>query len=310
MPWTFPETAMTASPFTATPVRAVVPVDFSDASAAAVRTAAALLRPIAGARLHLLHIHDAAGEGAEIAVKERLVRLTADAGLDRSRAPTVKIAQRHAPDPVDAVVDYADSIGADLIVAGRREVHGWRRLAPTRTADALVHAAHTPVLVLPESAARADAHRLDGRFTVVVGLSLGDGDPALVDAVGAFVARYATAPVRLVLAHAVAPLLPPGGEAGIFVPFDPAVRARAASTVEALAARTRAAGLATDVRVEDGPIAATLLALADEEHADLIALAPTAHSRLARWAFGSVADAVTGASTLPVLLVRSPIAEG
>lgn len=288
-----------APPFTATPARIVVPVDFGTTSEMAARAGAALLRHVPSSRLHLLHV-DSTGVG-EHAVKEQLVRLAAEAGIAGSRAPTVKLAQRTGPDAAEVVAAYAAEIHADLIVASRPAVSGWRRLALGRTADALVRAAHTPVLVLPASSMPPHAPR-----RIVVGVALGEHDGAFLDAVTAFAVRYGGDGVRLTFVHAIPPLPYPAVVAGGFLPVDPELRALVEKQAHDLATAHRRPGLDVEVRVEDGPIAATLLAIADEVRADLVAVAPATHSRVERWVLGSVAERVVRTATRPVLVVRPP----
>lgn len=65
------------------------------------------------------------------------------------------------------------------------------------------------------------------------------------------------------------------------------------------------AGLKARSRVEVGKVAETILSVADDEDADLIAMATHGWSGLSRWVYGSTADRVMRAATRPMLLVRS-----
>jgi nucleotide-binding universal stress UspA family protein len=60
-----------------------------------------------------------------------------------------------------------------------------------------------------------------------------------------------------------------------------------------------------DVEVRLGHPAEQIVAVADEQHAALIALATHGYSGLKRWALGSVADKVVHATTTPVFIIRS-----
>lgn len=59
----------------------------------------------------------------------------------------------------------------------------------------------------------------------------------------------------------------------------------------------------THIRVDTGRAAETLVAIADDEAADLIAMTTHGRSGLTRWILGSVADRVLHTSRIPVLLV-------
>jgi nucleotide-binding universal stress UspA family protein len=76
--------------------------------------------------------------------------------------------------------------------------------------------------------------------------------------------------------------------------------------LDAIAERLRPRGLEVAVVVAVGPAAEALIETARENGADLIVMTSHGRSGLARWAFGSVADAVVRRSDLPVLVVRPP----
>jgi nucleotide-binding universal stress UspA family protein len=69
-------------------------------------------------------------------------------------------------------------------------------------------------------------------------------------------------------------------------------------------ARLRAAGLQVTSEVRVGAPAETIVEVASECHARMIAMATHGYSGLTRWALGSVADAVLHTASMPVLLVR------
>jgi nucleotide-binding universal stress UspA family protein len=81
--------------------------------------------------------------------------------------------------------------------------------------------------------------------------------------------------------------------------------ANARSALEALAAPLRTEGFDVTVEVRTGAPAERIVAVAEEAHSTLIAMATHGYGGLRRWALGSVADKVAHASTLPLLLVRS-----
>ena len=59
-------------------------------------------------------------------------------------------------------------------------------------------------------------------------------------------------------------------------------------------------------RLERGNAAETILAIAREEEHDLVVMGSHGHSRVHRALLGSVSEKVLKASTVPVLLMRSP----
>ena len=67
-----------------------------------------------------------------------------------------------------------------------------------------------------------------------------------------------------------------------------------------------AAGVAIEILVRDGPVAEAIIAAAEHERIDMIAMATHGRSGLQRVVYGSVAEQVLRSSTKPVLLVRVP----
>jgi nucleotide-binding universal stress UspA family protein len=148
----------------------VAAIDFSPSSLAAARAALPLLGE--GATLHLVHVgplagqHDVRahpiGEAYGQALTGRLERAVAALAAP----PTVAVRPvALAGLPVERVLEYAESVGADLVAAGRQGHGFWEHLFVGRVTTGLVRGAHVPVLVTPEpSAAEVDelARRLTG----------------------------------------------------------------------------------------------------------------------------------------------------
>lgn len=74
--------------------------------------------------------------------------------------------------------------------------------------------------------------------------------------------------------------------------------------LDALCARLAAEGYATEAVLANGDPADEILATAERERCDLIAMATHGHRFLADVVYGSVAEAVRHRSPVPVLLVR------
>ena len=64
-------------------------------------------------------------------------------------------------------------------------------------------------------------------------------------------------------------------------------------------------GIGTTVRVEQGPIVETIIKVAEEENADLIAMASHGRTGLSHVFYGSVAIGVLHRADRPLLLIRS-----
>lgn len=71
-----------------------------------------------------------------------------------------------------------------------------------------------------------------------------------------------------------------------------------------LSASLMAEGFNAQTMVREGPIAETILAVAEETKADVIAMSTHGRSGMRRWLMGSVADRVVNHSHVPVMLIR------
>lgn len=80
--------------------------------------------------------------------------------------------------------------------------------------------------------------------------------------------------------------------------------ARAQTFLDTLVTRLRVAGIAVRPLLLNGPVAATILAVAQREDAALLILGSTRHRSLSRVFLGSVAEPVVRGATCPVLLIR------
>ena len=138
--------------------RLLVPVDFSDDSAAALDSAAELASDL-GAQVHLLHacaVSTSAGGGVPVDLEQR-VREASGARLEEWRQRLVDRgveAEAHlrTGDPSQAIRELADEIDADLIVIGRR---GQSRLLDVMlgsVAERTLRTAPCPVLAVKHPA--------------------------------------------------------------------------------------------------------------------------------------------------------------
>lgn len=96
---------------------------------------------------------------------------------------------------------------------------------------------------------------------------------------------------------------------------DPSVVGRIVQDLEAqvrtyvagVEIRLRGMGVNVTTKVIEGPIAPTILQVAKDEHADVIAMSTHGRSGPARWVLGSVADRIVRESPVPVLLIRPSV---
>lgn len=100
------------------------------------------------------------------------------------------------------------------------------------------------------------------------------------------------------------------GEASVSIPYTGKelgeIKNQAAGYLDKVGERLRNKGATVKTRVGVSRDAAgEILSAADEVKADLVAMSTHGRSGISRWAFGSVAERVLRAGTVPILTVRA-----
>jgi nucleotide-binding universal stress UspA family protein len=109
----------------------------------------------------------------------------------------------------------------------------------------------------------------------------------------------------LELSLAVSVTDPSGEAAGSLAPIDQ-YRAEAQESVDRASAQASASGTRVRAFVVDGHPAEAILRLADDQHADAIAMGSHGRTGLARLVLGSTAEGVLRHANVPVIVVRDP----
>ena len=213
-------------------------------------------------------------------------------------------------DPATIIVRHAKEIAADLIVMTTHGRTGLRRTVFGSVADRVVHEAGRPVLIQrPVANRRWRAMMIRGFTRILVPLD-GSDDAMQVIAPALDMCRWMEA--RLILGRVVMPIpLMTFTDAG--VPTYPVVD-EAATQELVVRARNALTELSLDIEAERrmrvetivavGPdIGKTLLQIAEETGADLLAMA-TQTRGATRVIFGSVTDRVLRDGHLPLLLLH------
>ena len=140
--------------------RICCPIDFSDASRAAMEVAADLARRT-GAELVLLHAYPIPGytfpDGSVVASPKMMQDLAdqAERHLEEWRADAAKLVgaprvgtQKAVGEPAAEIVSYAKSAGVDLVVVGTHGRTGLEHALMGSVAERVVRRAHCPVLTV------------------------------------------------------------------------------------------------------------------------------------------------------------------
>jgi nucleotide-binding universal stress UspA family protein len=144
--------------------RICCPIDFSDASRAAMEVAADLARRT-GAELVLLHAYPIPGytfpDGSVVASPKMMQDLAdqAERHLEEWRGEAVRLvgaprvsAEKAVGEPAAEIVSYARSAGMDLVVVGTHGRTGLEHALMGSVAERVVRRAHCPVLTVRPSA--------------------------------------------------------------------------------------------------------------------------------------------------------------
>ena len=296
-----------------TPIRQILcPVDLSDCSRRALEHAAALARAGQG-NLTVLHVYsmlaaaDVVPTLDDVSVREvdpdLLTRDLEAFVLPVAAGLSLGLRLRRADDVRRAIVDEADTVGADLLVIGSHGRSGFERLLLGSTAERVVRKSTCPVLVVPPQSAPP----YDGRFRqIVCGI---DFSAASLQAFRHAIQTVAANGADVTLVHAIE--MPPElHDRQIVAAYDvEAIRAAAElgtrSRLEAIIAGNDSAHVRVKATVVEGRAHLEVLKIASARNADLVVLGTHGRSAIDRYVFGSNTDGVLRGAPCPVLTVRA-----
>jgi nucleotide-binding universal stress UspA family protein len=294
----------------------LVPIDGSADSARALPVAAELARRT-GAQLHLALVHDPSAfipfVPGEVSVpvydaeverefRQRDDRLLQEAVTQLAGTGVHAVGTLLEGTVVEALVEHARGIGADLVVMATHGRGGFSRLRLGSVAAAFLHHTPAPVLLVRSTDAAASGALPTGPLLVTL-----DGSPfaeavlpharALAEATGMRMAL-----VGVVVPHAI-PMAPFGAEALL---ADPSLLEAEEEGLGGYLRRvaTHCPAGTTVHAVTDMAVARAIIDEAARQQAGALAIATHGRSGLKRLVLGSVADEVLTHATLPMLVVR------
>jgi nucleotide-binding universal stress UspA family protein len=292
--------------------RLVVPTDFSTTSDAALAYAKTVAEQF-GASLHLVHAFDdpfttaafatEAYAPVPLSLRENLLRdaerrLAERLPLDeRTRFNgTVEIVSGI---PATAIVNYAGSLGADLIVMGTHGRGGMAHLLLGSVAERVVRTALCPVLTIREARQRTVQQ-------ILVPTDFSQTSDAALDYAYLLAERFGAS---LQLLHVVDdPFITEGLTPEAYIAEAPTVRTALLRNAQARLAHrvvpSHAAALRIDREVLFGNGARTIAEYAAARGVDLIVMGTHGRSGVAHFVIGSVAERLVRTAPCPVLTVR------
>jgi len=288
----------------------LVPTDFSDHAAVALRAAVQLAKR-AGAVLHLVHVIAPLPWPARRAAEARGVHDLAHEVRRSSEQLLDKVAKEVDPSvrrdlhilegtPADEITKLVETLSADLVVVSTAGHTGLERLVLGSTAEKIVRTAPSPVLVVRDRPASWDK-----LSTILVPSDFGKlASLAIAEAVE--LARPHGA--ELVLTHVLAESDYPMGHVlkgyGL-LDIQEQTRGGFRDHLE----REQVAGIGdavpSRVEVRDGVASTTIADMADEIGADVIVIASHGREGLTRFFLGSTAERVVRLAPCSVLVVKA-----
>ncbi|MFB6073559.1 MAG: universal stress protein [Haloarculaceae archaeon] len=285
----------------------LVPTDGSDHAVRAAAHARALARRF-DATVHVLAVVDvpsAAGPLDAGSVDESFLdRLEAESdrhvdAITATFAETdpLRRAVRRG-EPTAAILAYAAEVGADLLAMGTHGRSGITRYVAGSVTERVLRRAPAPVLTV-----RATEQSRETDYDEI--LVPTDGSEAATAAVEHALAVAERTGARVHAVNVVS-LASVDVDPEYSVPSDllDHLEARGEAATEAIAGRAREAGLEAVTAIRNGVPDRELLAYADSEGIDLIAMATAGRTGLSRFLLGSTAERVVRHAEVPVLAVN------
>ena len=287
----------------------LVPTDGSDHAVRAAEHGLFLAR-LFDAEVHLLNVVDvqaAAGifdaGGVDRAFVERL-EADGEAAIESIEAVADETDALQTAlvrgEPADAILDYAEEHGAELIAMGTHGRSGVNRYIAGSVTERVVRLAEVPVLT-----ARADdGTSFAGDYDEILVPTDGSEPAAAAIDHGLAIAEAADARVHAVNVVDVGGLAA-GSEYARVGDLREHLRDAGERATEEIATRARDAGLDAVTAVREGPPAKTLLSYVDDKGVDLVTMGTAGRTGINRYLLGSTTERIIRHSDAPVLAVNA-----
>jgi len=202
--------------------------------------------------------------------------------------------------PTECILDFAQSMGVDLIAMSTRGRSGVGRWMFGSVADQVLRHATCPVLL---TRANPPARPEAGVQRILVPL---DGSPLAERAIAPAVELARAFCAEIILARVIA--LPSAiygsPESMPLVVEEPGDEKQATEYLQNVRARLEGDGLRVRTLAARPPIAEALLDSVRGQQANLIVMSTHGRGGVRRWVYGSVADRILQATPVPILLLR------
>lgn len=297
----------------------LVPTDFSTHADVALSHALSLASRF-GATLHLLHVVNDPGAGwyglgnAEVQIDRLRSEAEAEArerlqGLARASEEAevrTTVVQRVHLDVADAIAEYVDGHGIDLVAMGTHGRQGLGRLVLGSVANALIRRASCPVMTVRDRDEDEDQAAAPVAYeTLLAPIDFSEHSRRALRAAKEIAHPYGAARHLLFVAEKrVLPTFSDTGLPGVgVVEMDPEIVENAADALNAFDDKIDGPAGRRVCHVVEGDVAGNIVDFADANNVDLIVMATRGLTGVDRFVLGSNTERVVRTAPCPVLTV-------
>lgn len=209
----------------------------------------------------------------------------------------------------EEILSFAEQQGVDLILMGRSGSSGLKRWAMGNVADKVLRAAKTPVWLMPAGVAEALSREGRPNLSILVALDGSELAEMVLPHVEMLSSQWGAASTEVALLSVCELVVLPSEEAPSFPANWNEYLDRCQQSdrryLAGIGKRLTALGIKARAEVLVGKAADQIVDYACKGDYDLIAMATHGRSGASRWIYGSVAERVLQAVTIPILLVKS-----
>jgi nucleotide-binding universal stress UspA family protein len=295
--------------------RLLVPLDGSELAEIALLYAEELARRL-GSKVILVNVRGAAEKTDDHELREYLGKMVAKTEHDINKSPSPAPRQKVIVEsvilgssgslnvPAEEILTYSEKENINLIVIATHGRTGIKRWALGSTAEKVVRASKSPVLLIKANTGIPKNVSMD---KILVPLDGSKHSETILSHVESLASNLSAG---VILFHVVVqPYKVYAGSLGVVEVLytTKELRSIEAGTEEYLqnvGRKLRAEGITTSYQVRTGSAAEEIIKLADESHADVVAMSTHGQSGFSRWEQGSIVEKILRAGNTPLLLVR------
>jgi nucleotide-binding universal stress UspA family protein len=206
--------------------------------------------------------------------------------------------------PAEEILDYAEKKNISVIVMATHGRTGIKRWALGSTADKVVRASKSPVLLIRANIDVPKSVHLD---KILAPLDGSKQSEAVLPYIESLASKLRA---RVILFHVVVQpyKVYAGSEGVVEVSYTEeeirSLKASAEQYLQKVSGKLMAGGITTSYEVRTGSAGEEIIRAEGEMHPDMVAMSAHGHSGFSCWGHGSIADKVLYAGNTPLLLVR------